>query len=61
MKKIFLIVIIISFVSINNYSQQNDYVLSLDKAVSLTLQNYPLIKEAQQRADVYNSILKEQN
>ena len=60
MKKIFLIVIIISFVSINNYSQQNDYVLSLDKAVSLTLQNYPLIKEAQQRADVYNSILKEQ-
>jgi len=60
MKKIFLMTIIISFVSINNYSQQNDDILTLDKAVSLTLQNYPLIKEAQQKADVYNSILNEQ-
>ena len=60
MKKAFLIMIIISFVSTNNYSQQNDTNLTLNKAVSLTLENYPLIKEAQQKADVYNSILKEQ-
>jgi len=57
MKKIFL-VITIMFFTVNIYSQQsNSDSLTIDKAVSLTLQNYPLIRQAKENVDVYNAKL----
>ena len=55
MKKIFLIIALL-FLIANVYSQQNNSdSLTIDKAVSLTLQNYPLIKQAKENVDVYNA------
>ncbi len=57
MKKIFLIITIMFF-TVNIYSQQsNSDSLTIDKAVSLTLQNYPLIRQAKENVDVYNAKL----
>jgi outer membrane protein TolC len=56
MKKIFLIITIILFSIANIYSQHsNNDSLTIDKAVSLTLQNFPLIKQAKENVDVYNA------
>ena len=55
MKKLFLIAVIIF--SLRNMFPQEIKIdsLSLDKAVSLTLQNYPLIRQAKENVNIYNA------
>ena len=61
MKKFLSIIIIISLVAINTFSQQVDKKsLSLKKAIDLTVKNYPLVKQAEQNLDVINAKIKQQ-
>ncbi|HKI78033.1 MAG TPA: TolC family protein [Ignavibacteriaceae bacterium] len=59
MKKLFLIIILIT--SVNCFSQQSDKeILKLNDAISLTLKNYPLLKKAVKNVDVFNAKIKQQ-
>ncbi len=61
MKKIFCLLIIFSFAAINLYPQQKDKeALTLNEIISLTIKNYPLIKQAEQNVEVANAKVKVQ-
>ncbi len=61
MKTILYVLIILCFTSINIYTQQRELnALKLNDAISMTLKNYPLIKQAQQNVDVFDARIKQQ-
>lgn len=61
MKQVFLIFIMLGFCLTTIDAQQNSKnSLTLKDAISLTLKNYPLIKQAEQNIDVVNAKIKEQ-
>lgn len=61
MKKIFLSLIILLIASVQNYTQlKKTDTLTINKAISLTIQNYPLIKQAKQEVDIFTARINEQ-
>ncbi len=61
MKKIFLSIIMFLIIAANtNAQQKQDNTLTINKAISLTLQNYPLIIQAKQKVDIFDARIAEQ-
>jgi len=61
MKNIIYFLLLFSFAAINLYPQQsNKKTLTLNEIVSLTVKNYPLIKQAEQNVEVANAKIKVQ-
>lgn len=62
MKKMIYILVIMCFAAVNTYPQRDeDKPLTLKRAVSLTIKNFPLVKQAEQNVEVANAKIKEQD